>query len=97
MNDINTCVETIFCGNPSKIIISKPPKESEYRKICLLKKASGYQLEKYTEKQVFISFILFLPVVFKNYTMPQAHTSRQRNSAHGFYFRTHCFITSIFP
>lgn len=53
MNDINTCVETIFCGNLSKIIISKPPKESAYRKICLLKKTSGYQLEKYTEKQVF--------------------------------------------
>lgn len=53
MNDINSCTETIFCGNPSKIIISKPPKESSYRKICLLKKAEGYQLEKYTEKQVF--------------------------------------------
>jgi len=53
MNDINSCTETIFCGNPSKIIISKPPKESAYRKICLLKKAECYQLEKYTEKQVF--------------------------------------------
>ena len=53
MNEIHSCLETIFGDNPSKIVISKPPKASEYRKICVQKKADGYQLEKYTEKQVF--------------------------------------------
>ncbi len=53
MNDIKSCLEIIFGDSPAKIIVSKPPKNFEYRKICLLKKESGYQIEKYTEKQVF--------------------------------------------
>ncbi len=53
MNELQNFINTIFGDNPSKIIISKPPKNSEYRKLCLLKKTDGYQLEKYTEKQVF--------------------------------------------
>ncbi len=53
MSELQTFLDTIFGDNPSRIIISKPPKGSEYRKACLLKKAGGYQLEKYTEKQVF--------------------------------------------
>lgn len=32
---------------------ASPPKDSEYRRICAVKKSGGYQLEKYTEKQVF--------------------------------------------
>lgn len=53
MSEINSYLDTIFGDNPSKIIISKPPKDAEYRKLCVLKKSGGYQLEKYTEKQVF--------------------------------------------
>ncbi len=53
MNEFLLHLETIFEDIPSKIVISKPPKSSEYRRVCLLKKESGYQLEKYTEKQVF--------------------------------------------
>ncbi|MBP1549512.1 MAG: SAM-dependent methyltransferase [Oscillospiraceae bacterium] len=53
MSEINSYLDTIFGDNPSKIIISKPPKDAEYRKVCVLKKSGGYQLEKYTEKQVF--------------------------------------------
>lgn len=53
MNEIQSCLEAVFGDNPSKIVISKPPKTAEYRKICVLKKSVGYQLEKYTEKQVF--------------------------------------------
>ncbi|MGN0675115.1 MAG: class I SAM-dependent methyltransferase [Oscillospiraceae bacterium] len=53
MNEFLSYLEAIFEDIPSKIVISKPPKSSEYRRICLLKKANGYQLEKYTEKQVF--------------------------------------------
>ena len=53
MCDINLYIDTIFADAPSKIIISKPPRNSEYRRLCILKKSDGYQLEKYTEKQVF--------------------------------------------
>lgn len=53
MEELNKHIETIFGDAPSKIVLSKPPKDSEYRKICVLKKEKGYQLEKYTEKQVF--------------------------------------------
>ena len=53
MSNVNVYLDTIFGDSPSKIIISKPPKDAEYRKLCVLKKSGGYQLEKYTEKQVF--------------------------------------------
>lgn len=53
MSEYNIYLDTIFGDNPTKIIISKPPANAEYRKLCILKKSSGYQLEKYTEKQVF--------------------------------------------
>lgn len=53
MNEIFSHLETVFGDVPSKIVISKPPKDSEYRRICAVKKSGGYQFEKYTEKQVF--------------------------------------------
>lgn len=47
-------LEKIFAdGSPYKIVVSKPPKGSEFRKINLVKKQSGFQAERYTEKQVF--------------------------------------------
>ncbi|MBQ5319880.1 MAG: SAM-dependent methyltransferase [Oscillospiraceae bacterium] len=53
MNDIKSCLDIIFSDTPSKIIISKPPKTSDFRRISVLKKSVNYQIEKYTEKQVF--------------------------------------------
>lgn len=53
MNEIAAYLKKIFEDAPSKAVISKPPTGSEYRKICLVRKTNGYQLEKYTEKQVF--------------------------------------------
>lgn len=53
MGELQLFLDTVFGDSPSKIIISKPPKNADFRKLCVLKKAGGYQLEKYTEKQVF--------------------------------------------
>lgn len=53
MNGFLPYLETVFEDIPAKIVISKSPKDSEYRRICILKKGDGYQFEKYTEKQVF--------------------------------------------
>ena len=48
---LNRILET---GAPVKIIISKPvSKSSEIKKMVVEKKNSGYQIAKYTEKQVF--------------------------------------------
>lgn len=52
-NNLFPAIERIFEDVPFKLIFSKPPKESEFRKINILKKQSGYQAERYTEKQVF--------------------------------------------
>ncbi len=46
-------LEKVFGDEPSRIVISKPPKDTEYRRVCAVRKAEGYQLERYTEKQVF--------------------------------------------
>lgn len=53
MEELNKHLETIFGDSPSKIVLSKSPKDSEYRRICAVRKGGGYQLERYTEKQVF--------------------------------------------
>lgn len=53
INEIFSKLETIFADDPAKIVFSKPPKNAEFRRICAVKKENGYQLEKYTDKQVF--------------------------------------------
>lgn len=53
MSELLSYLEKIFGDAPDKIVISKPSADAEYRRMCLVKKAEGYQLEKYTEKQVF--------------------------------------------
>lgn len=53
MDDILLKIEEIFENDPTKVVFSKPPKNGEYRKICAVKKEKLYQLEKYTDKQVF--------------------------------------------
>lgn len=54
MNNLKQLLTDMFQGAPDKVIISKPSvKSSQYRKIVLLRKKNFYQIEKYTEKQVF--------------------------------------------
>lgn len=53
MDEIRSRLETIFADAPVKIVFSKPPKNSEFQRINAVKKSGGYQLEKYTQKQVF--------------------------------------------
>ncbi len=53
MNAIISYLEKIFGDVSSKIVISKPTADSEYRRIVIVKTANGFRLEKYTEKQVF--------------------------------------------
>lgn len=52
-NNISSSLEKIFEDCPARLVFSKPPKNGEFRKINMLKKQSGFQAEKYTEKQVF--------------------------------------------
>lgn len=56
MIDTGSCekyIRSVFDGIPSKIVISKPPKDSEFVKIRAVKTEKGYLFEKYTEKQAF--------------------------------------------
>ena len=52
-NNISSALEKIFRDCPVRFVFSKPPKDSEFRKINMLKKQNVFQAEKYTEKQVF--------------------------------------------
>lgn len=56
MIDTGLCesyVNSVFDDIPSKIVISKPPKNSEFVKIRAVKTEKGYLFEKYTERQAF--------------------------------------------
>lgn len=56
MIDIGSCekyVGSVFDDVPSKIVMSKPPKSSEFIRIRAVKTEKGFLFEKYTEKQVF--------------------------------------------
>ena len=56
MIDTEVCgkhVKAVFDDVPSKIVISKPPKGSEFVKIRAVRTEKGYLFEKYTEKQAF--------------------------------------------
>lgn len=52
-NNIFPALEKIFEDSPIKLIFSKPPRDSRFRKINILKKQQGFQAESFTEKQVF--------------------------------------------
>ena len=45
-------IQSIIQSLPYKIILSKA-KNCEYKKVQILKKEKSYQIEKYTQKQVF--------------------------------------------
>ncbi len=54
MTELNQYIETMLKAAPQKIIISNPfSKSEEYKKIIIDSKGKGYQIAKYTEKQVF--------------------------------------------
>lgn len=55
MSNLTTVLEDIISNNTlNRLIISKPVNKSqEYKKIVIEKKTSGYQIAKYTDKQVF--------------------------------------------
>jgi hypothetical protein len=51
--ELRTSLFTVAKNGVIKAVISNPTKESQYKKIEILKKAKGYQAIKYTSKQVF--------------------------------------------
>lgn len=54
MSNTTDNIKEIFGLNPNKIILSKTASKSEkYKKIVITRKAGGYQIEKFTEKQAF--------------------------------------------
>lgn len=54
MEQINDYLQKIITENPLKIILSNPcDKKVQYKKIVITKKAQLFQVEKFTEKQVF--------------------------------------------
>lgn len=59
MQTLEQVLTTVFADEPSKLILSKPGKDTPYRKIILVRKKDYYQVEKYTEKQVFHENISF--------------------------------------
>ena len=66
MSELRNCLEEIFRETINKVIISGPKsKNEEFKKISILKKARGYQVQKYTEKQVFHENISEASVVSK--------------------------------
>jgi len=51
--ELRTSLFTVAKSGVIKAVISNPIKESQYKRIEILKKAKGYQAVKYTSKQVF--------------------------------------------
>ena len=52
MNELNSIIDKIFKDNILKVILSNP-RLSDYKKVVIEKKSSGYQITKFTDKQVF--------------------------------------------
>ena len=54
MSELSQALATILADTPQRLILSKQmSKTQEYRKVIIEKKSDGYQIAKYTEKQVF--------------------------------------------
>ena len=52
--DIQNYIEKIFAKNPLRIVVSKAvSKDVKYRKITVVRKEKGYQIERLTQKQAF--------------------------------------------
>ena len=53
MENLKSYIDEIFEQSIERAVFSKPDSACEYRKIVLVRKKGAYQLEKYTQKQVF--------------------------------------------
>lgn len=51
--DINNILREIIDNKPTRIVLSKPSKAAEYKKISISKVKSGWQAECFTQKQAF--------------------------------------------
>lgn len=59
-NQLYAYVDKIFSHNPEKLVISRPrSKAAEFKKIVFVRKLKQYQIEKYTDTQVFHENISF--------------------------------------
>lgn len=59
MQTLEQALTLVFADEPTKLILSKPGKGSTYHKIVLVRKKDYYQVEKYTDKQVFHENVAF--------------------------------------
>lgn len=59
MQTLEQALTLVFADEPTKLILSKPGKDSTYHKIVLVRKKDYYQVEKYTDKQVFHENVAF--------------------------------------
>lgn len=51
--ELNDILAEIIEQEPSRIVLSKPAKTAEYKKICISRMKDGWQAECFTEKQAF--------------------------------------------
>lgn len=51
--ELNNIIEEIAAEKPLKLIMSKPAKTAQYKKINISKSKNGYRAEQFTEKQAF--------------------------------------------
>lgn len=53
MENLADIVQKILCDHPYKIVMSKPVNKEKFKKIVISYKKDYYQIEKFTDKQVF--------------------------------------------
>lgn len=53
MDTIKDKIIQMLDSGCERMVLSKPEKTAEYRKITVTRKSKGYQIEKFTEKQAF--------------------------------------------
>ena len=53
MDTIKEQISKMLDSGCRQMVLSKPEKTAEYRKITITQKAANYQIEKFTEKQAF--------------------------------------------
>lgn len=51
--ELNNILSEIIEKEPSRIVLSKPSKAAEYKRICISRMKDGWQSECFTEKQAF--------------------------------------------
>ena len=53
MDTIKEQISKMLDSGCGRMVLSKPEKTAEYRKITITQKVANYQIEKFTEKQAF--------------------------------------------